>query len=55
MAEVRSVSTRVVAPYLAEQELAATSLGLLAQPALWPSLRLPSPTLAAARDAPWAT
>lgn len=39
---------------LSEQELAAASLGLLAQPVMWPSLRLPSladPALA--HEAPW--
>lgn len=44
------------APCLSEQELAATSLGLLAQPALWASLRLPPPaSRASAHDEPWTT
>lgn len=44
------------APPLTEQELAATSLGLIAQPALWPSLRLPpAGARASAADEPWTT
>jgi LuxR family maltose regulon positive regulatory protein len=38
-----------------EQELAASSLSLLAQPALWPQLRLPPPSTARAAEAPWTT
>ncbi|HEX5684059.1 MAG TPA: BTAD domain-containing putative transcriptional regulator [Ideonella sp.] len=38
-----------------EQELAASCLSLLAQPALWPQLRLPPPTTTRAAEAPWAT
>ncbi len=38
-----------------EQALAASYLTLLAQPLLWPQLRLPPPTPARAADAPWAT
>jgi LuxR family maltose regulon positive regulatory protein len=38
-----------------EQALAAACLSLLAQPALWPQLRLPAPTIARAAEAPWAT
>lgn len=38
-----------------EQELAASCLSLLAQPALWPHLRLPAPVPARAAEAPWAT
>ncbi len=55
MAGVRSVSPRGAAPHLAEQELAASSLGLLAQPALWPALQLPPTTTATAREQPWST
>lgn len=41
-------------PSLSEQELAAASLGLLAQPTMWSSLRLPPPAEAAmAHQAPW--
>ncbi len=39
--------------YIAEQELAATSLGLLAQPGLWPALQLPP--AAPAANTPWTT
>lgn len=46
----------VSAPDLTEQELAATSLGLIAQPALWGALRLPpSAARAGAHDEPWTT
>src|SRR5204863_9599069 len=44
-----------MAPAPTEQELAASCLSLLAQPALWPQLRLPPPTAARAAEAPWAT
>ena len=52
MSEARTGS----APILTEQELAATSVGLIAQPTLWASLRLPAvgarmPT----HDEPWTT
>ena len=41
---------------LSEQELAAASLGLLAQPMMWPSLRLPPVAdLASVHEAPWTT
>lgn len=43
------------AGYLTEQELAAASLGLIAQPAMWASLRLPAPSRAAAHEEPWTT
>ncbi|MEK8032654.1 bacterial transcriptional activator domain-containing protein [Ideonella sp. DXS29W] len=40
---------------LTEQQLAASALGLLAQPALWTQLHLPAATTASAADSPWTT
>lgn len=52
MAEARSSGAR----FLSEQELASASLGLLAQPTMWPSLRLPAATArATAHNEPWTT
>jgi DNA-binding SARP family transcriptional activator len=44
------------APMLTEQELSATSLALIAQPALWVSMRLPAAaSRAPAHEEPWTT
>lgn len=46
---------QVAAPCLGEDELAGSSLSLLAQAGRWPSLRLAPADAAAARDRPWTT
>src|SRR5688572_25923923 len=51
MARVHHVAKDSLAQCLAENELAASSLSLLAQPALWPALRLSD----ASSDLPWTT
>ncbi len=53
MTALRAVQTPSAPTRLSEPELAAASLSLLAQPALWHALSLPSPTLASAAEAPW--
>lgn len=46
-------SPAAIATALSETDLAAASLALLAQPALWPSLSLPPPSVTLAGRAPW--
>lgn len=55
MSSAQDESQRLPAQCLAEHELAASSLTLLAQPALWPSLRLASTAATKPRDQPWTT
>src|SRR5687767_2755757 len=53
MSRVHDESKDVPALCLAEHELAASSLSLLAQPARWPALQLPG--CDAAHERPWTT
>jgi LuxR family transcriptional regulator, maltose regulon positive regulatory protein len=55
MSALRAVAAAPAGQPLTEQELAASSLALLAQPLLWPALRLPMApaSAAAAAQAPW--
>jgi DNA-binding SARP family transcriptional activator len=53
MPPTRTASAPRTSAHLTEQELAATSLSLLGQPAVWADLRLPPTSAAAATAAPW--
>jgi LuxR family transcriptional regulator, maltose regulon positive regulatory protein len=55
MSSSQDESQRVPGQCLAEHELAASSLTLLAQPALWPSLRLAPAAATTPRNQPWTT